>query len=591
MLLCSFASCADTPEETSEIAESTTESILITTETTEAFVETEKVTESEAASTAAEEITTVETEEAETEAFTEAVTTSEATETTTETETLTETETEEKETVMVSDLVSFVDYTASSRSYYDLLDGDIAMSFTVPDGYIKTLYLNLTDSNSYTECSVDVSIYVMENRYDTAVESMPIYNEYITSTLRTYTIEFEEGQIGAGKYLLVVSYVDIDEAEDVRAEAEGEPTGTEAATDETETGFDSCETEVTPPVEPDPEPKPERYTKVIRDRCWLPKTTPDEYVQYGIKTYINGKQDKKIALCGGIVIVHSAEAPDEETVKNEEKAEGDNVAKVILLGGQSNATGATSNAYLKNNLTDEEYQKYVNGFSNVKILYVNGTTSGGFKITTTTDSFVDTKIGQGYSTATFGPELGLAAYLSEAFPDETFYIIKYAIGGSGLYAHWNPNDVDRRICIEQFHDTVEKGLEILEDVGLDPQIVAFLWMQGESDASTMYRAHEYYALQKALVEEIRDTYAFYAPLDDIAFIDAAISDSGFWATYFMVNECKRLYSLESDKNFYIDTNYYGLTTLYENNDLAHYDSLSMLLLGQLYGEVIAEIVK
>ena len=84
--------------------------------------------------------------------------------------------------------------------------------------------------------------------------------------------------------------------------------------------------------------------------------------------------------------------------------------------------------------------------------------------------------------------------------------------------------------------------------------------------------------------------ATFAASNGIAFIDAAISNSGFWASSFMVNYCKLKYSQESPLNYYIETNAHGMTTLYENNDLAHYDSNSMLLLGRLYGQMISKVI-
>ncbi len=591
LLLSVFAACtqesaettAATTENTADLTEITTEETTEHRETT-VVVTTNPVTETEEMTTASitEEGSTTIVISTETESVSD-----------TETTLLTEADTEETtesqilDTEEVEDLVSFVDYVrSSSRSYYDLLSGDIAVSFTVPDGYLKTLYLNITDKGSYTECSVDVSIYVFDGKYNSSVESEPIYNEYITTVLRTHKINFEDGKIGAGDYLMVVSYVDVIEETLVSTDPS---TDGEEISDETDTESNSeseNETEKKPET-----PVEEAFTKVISDKCWIPKSSPDEYDAYNLKSYVNGKHNKNLTICGGIVVSRTVVVEkNEETEEKIENVENDDTVKVILLGGQSNATGASVNSYLRNHVSEEDYEKYLHGFENVKIYYVNGSTSGGFHITTTTDEFVTTKLGQGYRQTNFGPELGLAEYLSETYPDETFYIIKYAIGGSALFGHWNSTDENYNKCLVEFKETVNEGLALLEDEGYDPQIVAFLWMQGEADASTMYRAHEYYDLQKALVEDIREEYDFYAPKRGIAFVDAAISDSGLWATWFMVNECKIRYSMESNMNFYVDTNAHSLTTLYENNDLAHYDSASMLLLGRLYGEMISEII-
>ena len=49
----------------------------------------------------------------------------------------------------------------------------------------------------------------------------------------------------------------------------------------------------------------------------------------------------------------------------------------------------------------------------------------------------------------FGPELALAAYLSENYPDEQFYIIKYAIGGTAMDTQWNATNSSTRQCLDE----------------------------------------------------------------------------------------------------------------------------------------------
>ena len=94
-------------------------------------------------------------------------------------------------------------------------------------------------------------------------------------------------------------------------------------------------------------------------------------------------------------------------------------AKVIILIGQSNATGCSLTSYLKKNLGEEAYAKYETGFSNVRINYClddHKYTSRGEFVTTN----LSCAAGEGY----FGPEVGLAEKLAEAYPDESiFYII------------------------------------------------------------------------------------------------------------------------------------------------------------------------
>lgn len=58
---------------------------------------------------------------------------------------------------------------------------------------------------------------------------------------------------------------------------------------------------------------------------------------------------------------------------------GGREATVILLGGQSNASGCSLDEYLKRNVTPEKYEEYKVGYENVYINYLSGANvSGGF---------------------------------------------------------------------------------------------------------------------------------------------------------------------------------------------------------------------
>ena len=462
------------------------------------------------------------------------------------------------ETELVEDVVSLVDYTRTSRRRHDLkTGGSLAVSFTVPEGQMTRFYINMNDSlvnkTWYTTCSINVDIYPFDGDYTTSINADPVYSEHITSTLRLYTIHFEDGQIPAGNYLVVISY---------NEDTSNAVTGSNI------------------------------YTGVLYDLLWSESTLPEGYEKYNIASYTNGKKNTAAVFCGGFAIERTDVKIEVETDSNgtEKDEYPANAAKVILIGGQSNATGATRVSYLKENISYDQYLDYLLGYSNVKILFSSGTvTNGVVTIANSSDQFIDTTFGHGIDETRFGPELGLAAYLRENYPDETFYIIKYAIGSTALTSHWNPTDSSKNKCLVEFKETVDKGLELLKDEGLDPQIVAFLWMQGESDAYTFYDSYKYYNLQKSLVEDIRAEYAEYEAPGGIAFIDAAISESGMWQSAFILNQSKLAYSKESDINFYIDTNALGLDTMQENNDPAHYDSTSMILLGELYGAELSKV--
>ena len=252
------------------------------------------------------------------------------------------------ETELVEDLVTFVDYTRSSRTYHDLKSGNVAMSFTIPEGQMKKLYLNLTDIYGLSDCSIQLDIYAFDGDYKDSKKTEPIYSEYITSSYRTYTVEFEDGQMPAGDYLVILSYVEPEAPEEDSTSESGEEVPAKAV-----------------------------HTKVIVDNFWYNTTLPEEYEQYNLRSYTKDKANKKTSFCGGFVIEHTQNVIKEETDGDEIYEYPDNTAKVILIGGQSNATGASYGSFLKQNVTDEQYQEYVNGYSHVKILYSSGTLSNG----------------------------------------------------------------------------------------------------------------------------------------------------------------------------------------------------------------------
>lgn len=477
-----------------------------------------------------------------------------ATEATTETAAAEETtlsiEEETFEIEIREDYASFCNFKNDSPSIKPLSKpSSCAMSFTIPDGYVTELALRLLAGNTYVETNFVISIYNFTGDFKDSVATEPIRSEKVGKIFQTYTLTFEEGELGEGDYIVVVT-----------SEAE------EGSSD-----------------------------SLILGSVWNKKTLPEEYSEYNFIFYDNGKPSKSRALYGGFNIVREVRKDIDDTPENiVTEKDPENVAKVIILSGQSNAVGTSVNYLLKQNIGNEKYSKYASGISNVKILFYNECldASGKVVFAQKSASFVDVKPGQGVNPTMFGPELGLAAYLSETYPDETFYIIKYAVGGATLHNHFNPTTTgtDSNECLISLDETIENGLSLLEDQGLTPKIVGMLWMQGESDSYLASLAYNYYELETALIAHIREKFADYASVRGIAFIDAAISNSGMWSNYLALNYSKILISRDSHLNYFIDTNAHGLTTLEENADYAHYDSTSMLLLGQLFGQALSEAI-
>lgn len=260
--------------------------------------------------------------------------------------------------------------------------------------------------------------------------------------------------------------------------------------------------------------------------------------------------------------------------------------KVVLLLGQSNASGCSSTLYLKENLGEEAYSVYGNGFDNVLINYCidnkNHTSNGEFVK-------VDTNCGA-YGGA-FGPEVGMAEVLSEAFADEKILILKYTMSGYTLNYHWLLK-YERGDIYEAFMCFAHTYMSYLESKNYDAKIGAICWMQGESD-TTEFKASRYLENQTRFAEYLRADLAPYAEERGIYFIDAGISNSPYCEpSYPEINEAKEAFAALSPLNMYFSTIDLGFTIHKEpagDPDWGHYDSLSELELGREFGKRIVEI--
>ena len=262
-------------------------------------------------------------------------------------------------------------------------------------------------------------------------------------------------------------------------------------------------------------------------------------------------------------------------------------AKVIVLLGQSNASGCTYNNYLEMNTSKEEHERYQNGFDNVLINY-----SIDNRSYTTNGEFKKVDLTCGVKEGRFGPELGMSDVLSKEFKDETIFILKFTMSGYSLNHHWLSN-YERFDIYNACLIFLETYLDFLISKNYDINLDAICFMQGESD-TTEYKASRYYNNLIKFTNYLRSDLDKYND-DEIYFIDAGISDSPYCEpSYPDINKAKEDFSKLSPYNIYFPTIENGLTTMnepYENPDLGHYDSLSMIRLGELFGEHLINIYK
>ena len=255
---------------------------------------------------------------------------------------------------------------------------------------------------------------------------------------------------------------------------------------------------------------------------------------------------------------------------------------VYLIMGQSNASGVSYHSYLESK-SPGIYAKYSFGSDKVKISY-----DCDDRIE---KNFVPVKFGFGNNTNCFGPEIGISEVFS--YKEETSYIIKATWSGSCLRTEYVNEDGNKQKFYKRFVPFIKKQLKQLEKEGKHPRVRGLFWMQGESD-SFCDEEEKYYDAEKLFINYLRHDLNEWI-YEYFNFVDAYIYDHGLcWKDPKIINAAKQKLS-EEDEHFYcIKTNGEDETAinLYlkcetnETDDLAHYDSLSMLLLGKTAGEYL-----
>jgi len=269
-------------------------------------------------------------------------------------------------------------------------------------------------------------------------------------------------------------------------------------------------------------------------------------------------------------------------------------AKIIVLAGQSNAVGVGHVKCLKRSFSDAKVQEYLNGYEKIKInYYSHDKKSNGFVVTTTCCTE--------FHKETIGPELGIAEYLNDKFPGEEYFIVKVAVGGASLKQDflspssgscYHGKGFEREYlsdpsktgwCYNGLVNLLNESITYLIGKGLEPEIISFCWMQGESDAGSLQDVEHYKIYFDNFINDLKKEFSKY--LEECVFVDAGISE--MWPFYKEMNAFKKEYAQKYSKFVFVDTIKNGLTTKYEpveEPDLAHYDCESVIKLGKLFME-------
>ena len=167
---------------------------------------------------------------------------------------------------------------------------------------------------------------------------------------------------------------------------------------------------------------------------------------------------------------------------------------VILIGGQSNATGQ---GYISNLPRSFEVDRSVMFYYSK---YLNRGKGSEQWLPLCQASETDDK---------FGVELSLGTALQKYFPDRKIALIKHALSGSNLYSQWNPGNGETEAGEEyrKWLETVYQGLNKLKEKGFIPVIRAMVWQQGEGDAreiAGMENSRKYGENLRNLILRIRE---------------------------------------------------------------------------------------
>lgn len=301
-----------------------------------------------------------------------------------------------------------------------------------------------------------------------------------------------------------------------------------------------------------------------------------------------------LAGCSG----NSKQNIEPASEKEPEPAKVQETISVVVLAGQSNMEGNTWSQYVSTEygFSEEEVTRIHAGYKDIKMDYrcfYNGNVSGG---TSSDGFFLPVRLGQANTTGKFGPEIGIADYLTEQGLGGQVALMKYAVGASALApsaGEWGSPSSGRPAngkWYDNMLQLVSEGLETLEkSTGKKPVIKAFCWMQGETDAGNSSFNNNYFTNLSNFVYDLRTEWEADSKKDGFTFIDAYISQ--YWNGYQGINNAKLEFSNFDDNALLIDTIAAGLE--YDKQpigsvDYFHYDASSMFKLGRLFGEQIKQ---
>lgn len=178
----------------------------------------------------------------------------------------------------------------------------------------------------------------------------------------------------------------------------------------------------------------------------------------------------------------------------------------------------------------------------------------------------------------FGPEFGFARTFLDSKEIDELWLVKYAVGGSSLLA-WEADWSAERAATTDDSDKGALYPRLIRHIqqitlGQDVQVLACLWMQGESDSRYQTAAAQYQSNLQRLIEQMRaDLHQA-----EMQFIIGMVNPSPARFTYLSTVRAAQTQVAQSmPRVSLVDTE--GLT---KHEDELHYDSAGQLELGRRF---------
>ncbi len=297
-----------------------------------------------------------------------------------------------------------------------------------------------------------------------------------------------------------------------------------------------------------------------------------------------------------------------------EKTRKKKIVPVILQAGQSNSVGYSYAFHLRDDETYKtKYDELKSGVGNVFIRYDNAPfgNAATSREKGSNDTFEKVRFGLGRKGKNsaydgdlcFGPEVGIASYLSDRHPNDDFYIIKSATGGSTLFNRWytessfpylGKNEYDEKNLYVRFLKDIDEGMaELYARDDIYPEIVSLVWMQGENDGLP---THEHYSyLWNNFVNDLEGELRRkgYLTPNGLGTVDGGIIPS-YWGNADSINGVKKSYADAHSKSYFIDVSDESVFHTDKDTDdkgRAHLDATSMMELGLEMGKAVEKNIK